>query len=274
MEKNIELYNYFIDNAAQLTEEWYENLDKSDPKGVYSSKNIEVIEKVKEQNNAFHYYFPKVFVEDKDVFLEDLEKWIHTTSSDQEHIDTPIHFIIREFIQTRGQYLRLIEEFKIKNDIPYERVAKWNLQIIETFDLVIYKFSEGHHYYSLKQLEAQQELIYELSSPVITLANNQALLPLVGDIDTARATAIFENTLRQCSERKISELFIDLSGVAIVDTMVAHQIFNLIDGLSLIGVKSVLSGIRPEIASTAVQLGISFNHISISSSLSKALEMK
>jgi rsbT co-antagonist protein RsbR len=56
-----------------------------------------------------------------------------------------------------------------------------------------------------------------------------------------------------------------------VDTMVAHQIFQLIDALDLIGVKSTLSGIRPEIASTAVQLGLSFENISIKSNLSQAL---
>lgn len=44
--------------------------------------------------------------------------------------------------------------------------------------------------------------------------------------------------------------------------MVAHQLFSLIEALRLIGVSSTLSGIRPEIAQTAVQLGLSFEDIS------------
>jgi rsbT co-antagonist protein RsbR len=97
-------------------------------------------------------------------------------------------------------------------------------------------------------------------------------LPLVRDIDTARAAAILENTIKQCAEQKVSQLFIDLSGVVIIDRMVAHQIFQLINGLSLIGVKTTLSGIRREIATTAIQLGLSFANISIASTLSKAIE--
>lgn len=42
--------------------------------------------------------------------------------------------------------------------------------------------------------------------------------------------------------------------------MVAHQIFQLIDALNLLGVKSTLSGIRPKIAQTAIQLGLSFTN--------------
>ncbi|MFP3490379.1 STAS domain-containing protein, partial [Staphylococcus sp. SIMBA_130] len=83
-----------------------------------------------------------------------------------------------------------------------------------------------------------------------------ALLPLVGDIDSDRATAIFENTLEGCTTKRVDHLFIDLSGVYLVDTRVAQQIFQLITGLKLIGVTATLSGIRPEIAQTAVQLGI------------------
>lgn len=45
-----------------------------------------------------------------------------------------------------------------------------------------------------------------------------------------------------------------------IDKMAAHQIFQLIDALGLIGVKTILSGLRPEIAQTAVQLGLSFDN--------------
>lgn len=85
---------------------------------------------------------------------------------------------------------------------------------------------------------------------------------------------ILENTLKQCSQRGIHHLFVDLSGVAMIDTMVAHKIFQLLDALKLIGVKTTLSGIRPEIAQTAVQLGLSFNKTEVRTNLAQALEDK
>ncbi|MDL0435640.1 MULTISPECIES: STAS domain-containing protein [unclassified Niallia] len=271
MQKNEKLYKYFLENADRLTDDWYANLDRTDPNGVYASEDPEIIKTLKKQNNDFHYYLAKVFIEEEEKFLEEFREWVVAIASDKEHLETPIHFIIREFIRTREQYFQLVEEFKQKNDIPEERITIWNRSIVRIFDIVILQFTEQFHENSIKQLRAQQEMINELSSPVILLSENRALLPLVGDIDTARAAAILENTIKQCAEKRVTQLFIDLSGVIIIDTMVAHQIFQLINGLSLIGVHSTLSGIRPEIATTAIQLGLSFNDISIASTLSKAI---
>ncbi|BBP89712.1 hypothetical protein BsIDN1_33300 [Bacillus safensis] len=98
-------------------------------------------------------------------------------------------------------------------------------------------------------------------------------MPLVGDIDTARAKIILENTLNQCSQKGVQQhLCIDLSGVVMIDTMVAHQIFDLVTSLRLIGVETTISGIRPEIAQTAVQLGLPFNEFRTASSLAHALD--
>jgi len=271
LQRNEQLYQFFINNALNLTEEWYENLDKSDSKGVYSSTDPEVIETVKQQNNAFHHYLAKVFIEEKSSFFQEFQKWISEIASDEEHLNTPIHYIIREFIRTRKQYFELVKKFAAEYSSDEERVNQWNQLIVEIFDIIILRYTEEYHHYSRRQLSAQQEMINELSSPVILLSKNSALLPLVGDIDTARAASILENTIKQCAEKKVSQLFIDLSGVVIIDTMVAHQIFQLINGLSLIGVHTTLSGIRPEIAATAIQLGLSFEKISISSTLSKAI---
>ncbi len=77
--------------------------------------------------------------------------------------------------------------------------------------------------------------------------------------------------MEQCVQLQVDSLLIDLSGVPIVDTMVANQIFSLIEGLKLIGVKASLSGVRPEIAQTSVQLGIDFMSIPIYSSIERAL---
>ncbi|MFP3729131.1 STAS domain-containing protein, partial [Priestia filamentosa] len=128
--------------------------------------------------------------------------------------------------------------------------------------------------YSESRLKAQQEMINELSSPIISLTKHVALLPLVGDIDTARAKFILDSTLTQCTEREIHHLLVDLSGVVMIDTMVAQQLFQLIETLNLIGVTSTFSGIRPEIAQTAVQLGINFNRVSIVSTLEQAVKLK
>lgn len=96
-------------------------------------------------------------------------------------------------------------------------------------------------------------------------------MPIVGDIDTFRSSLLMESVPNTCVEMNIDKLFIDISSVTFMDTMVANELFRLIDVLQLLGIKTVLSGIRPEVAQTSIQLGVNFGSISTFSSLKQAL---
>ncbi|MGM0844734.1 MAG: STAS domain-containing protein [Bacillota bacterium] len=273
MHLNQELHEFFLRNAKEMSEEWYQTIDKKDSSGIYVTTDQDSILKLKQQNYEFYVHMANLFLEEKDDFLDDFNNWIHKIANDSGHIETPIHYVIREFLRVRDQYFGYINRFAKENlhKIEQQRIDQWKDLIQDVFDHVVLQFVEGTHNASLKQLKAQQEMINELSSPIISISSDTALLPLVGDIDTARARVILENTLQQCAAREVDQLFIDLSGVVIIDTMVAHEIFQLIDALNLIGVKTILSGIRPEIAVTAVQLGISLDRIAIESTLSNSI---
>lgn len=274
MHRNNELYQFLLEKTWDLTEDWYANLNKSESGGIYTSDDPAVIESVKQQNYEFHKQFCEVFHIDEESFFNDFEKWIVKVAQDEEHLRTPLQMILHEFFRTQDQYLDLIEEFMEVNKEKYDcsQITKWRRMIVRTFSEVVTWFTEEYNNHSQKRLQAQQDLIHELSSPVISLTQDIALLPLVGDIDTARAKSMLENTLQQCNKMGVNQLFMDLSGVVMIDTMVAHQLFQLIEALRLIGVKTTISGLRPEIAQTAVQLGLSFENVTIKSKLSSAIK--
>jgi len=117
-----------------------------------------------------------------------------------------------------------------------------------------------------------QNPIDELSIPVVRITKEIGVIPLVGEIDTHRAQILLENALKQGDAYKLRWLIIDLSAVPIIDTMVADQLFKVITALKLIGIDGVLSGIRPEISLTMVQLGIKSNDIVTFNSLYGALD--
>lgn len=270
---NNELYQFLRERTEELTEEWYETLDKSDPTGLYASNNADLINRLKKQNMEFHEHFIEVFKLEEQEFTKGFNLWIQKIASDQQHIETPLQYIIREFMRTRQLYLKYIKLFI--NSFP-EKVMNgqedlWLTNVINIFDSVILKFTEETYKFSDYQLKAQQEMINELSSPVITISKEKGLLPLVGEIDTNRAKMIIDSTLTQCVDSGVEHLCIDLSGVVMIDTMVAKQLFQLISSLKLIGVKTTLSGIRPEIASTSVKLGLPLGDLDIRSSLAQAL---
>ncbi|MFP3728258.1 STAS domain-containing protein [Priestia filamentosa] len=278
MHRNNQLYHFLLERARLLTEQWYEALDKDDSSGVYASEDPEVVEMVKKQNYEFHVRFCRVFDEScsEEEFLSSFEEWICKTSGEQEHQHTPTHLILREFFNNQEQYLEYVSEFVEASHEDYspETINRWNRKIIDNFNHVMLAFAEQSHKYAEERLAVQKEMIHELSSPIISLSEDLALLPLVGDIDTDRAQKVMENTLQQCSDRRVKHLLIDLSGVLIIDTMVAHQIFQLIQALKLIGVTCTLSGIRPEIAQTAIQIGIDFDDLSVVSNIHQALAQR
>ncbi|WP_341357891.1 STAS domain-containing protein [Rossellomorea sp. y25] len=276
MHRNRELHTFLLSKARQLTEDWYNSLDKNTTSGVYTSSDPKVIETLKKQNFEFHGILCSVFAEDKETFNQRIDEWVLTIAEDKEHLETPNHYILKEFMRVRHQYLEFLKEYAethMEENI-FEQFSRWNQVIIEAFDRAMLRFVELQTKVVEEQIQSQQEVINELSSPVISLNGHTALLPLVGNIDPSRAELILENALEQCVNKEVSQLFIDLSGVVLIDTMVAHQIFQLIDALQLIGVKPILSGLRPEIAQTAVQLGVNFENLTITSTLSQALTIK
>lgn len=147
------------------------------------------------------------------------------------------------------------------------------LDIIDPLmDHAIYSFSLTFVDAHQKSLENAKTALLELSVPVVPLLPGVGVLPLVGNVDTERAQLLMEETLDQAVKLKLTHLIFDVSGVMIVDTMVADQLFKVINALSLVGVKTIMTGIRPEVAHTMVTLGLNLEGIMVKSTLHQAFK--
>lgn len=126
---------------------------------------------------------------------------------------------------------------------------------------------------SWEKIVALQKLaLKELSAPLIPIFDNISVLPLVGTIDTERARNIMENLLFGVVKHRSEVVLIDITGVPIVDTMVAHHIIQASEAVRLVGAKCLLVGIRPEIAQTIVNLEIDLSQIITKNSLQAGIE--
>ena len=70
-----------------------------------------------------------------------------------------------------------------------------------------------------------------------------------------------ENLLSGVVKHRSEVVLIDITGVPVVDTMVAHHIMQASEAVRLVGAKCLLVGIRPEIAQTIVNLGIDLTQV-------------
>ncbi|WP_042352497.1 STAS domain-containing protein [Bacillus massiliigorillae] len=118
----------------------------------------------------------------------------------------------------------------------------------------------------------QKIALQELSAPLIPVLEGITVMPLVGTIDTERARQIMENLLNGVVEHRSEVVLIDITGVPLVDTMVAHHIIQAAEAVRLVGATCILCGIRPEIAQTIVNLGINLNEVITKNTLKRGIE--
>ncbi|WP_033543854.1 STAS domain-containing protein [Planococcus sp. CAU13] len=272
--KSAELYDYIIGNKEKITEKWLASRKKAD--GSMYSKNVSPLieEQLRKQNTAFIEAMTPVFVsKEEEECSEAMENWVETVAAARARQAVPLHEVIAQIRLFRGIYWGYIRDFFVEHsEADRNDALEWAEVLNNSFDYIIERFAIRHYEADQRILQSQQQMINELSSPVIPIKKGVGILPLVGDIDTHRAKLILETALEQSVNQQLDTLYIDLSAVAIIDTMVAQQIFQVMASLKIIGVESVLSGIRPEIAQTAITLGIDFKGIKVHANLMRALE--
>ena len=188
------------------------------------------------------------------------------------NLKVPLDEALKDTRYYRTFLWKKLKEVIKENNLSIDTVFEVGEIIDPLLDHAAYSFSLSYvHFYQLT-LERAQSAFLELSVPVVPLAKEIAVLPLIGNIDTERANYLMEETLKSVNRLQLQRLILDLSGVYIIDTMVADRIFKVIDSLKLLGVETILTGIRPEVAQTIVSIGIDFSSLTIKSSLQKAIE--
>jgi rsbT co-antagonist protein RsbR len=79
-----------------------------------------------------------------------------------------------------------------------------------------------------------------------------------------------ENLLQRIVETGSAIAIIDITGVPLVDTLVAQHLLKTVAAARLMGAECLISGIRPQIAQTIVHLGVSLGDVTTKATLADA----
>ncbi len=123
----------------------------------------------------------------------------------------------------------------------------------------------------LELIARQDEAIRALSTPIIEVWEGVLTLPLFGVLDSQRAAETMQRLLHAVTEKSATHAIIDLTGVEVVDTSTADHIGKLAKAAALIGAQCIITGIRPAVAQTMVNIGIDLSSIITLSTLRDAL---
>jgi rsbT co-antagonist protein RsbR len=184
------------------------------------------------------------------------------------HTGLPLSYLTQGLQAARRVVLNLLvetENDKEKVSAVYREIDRW-------LDPILNRVVENSSQIWERTVSVQKTALLELSAPLIPVFKNISVMPLIGSIDTERAKLIMENLLNGVIKYRSEVVLIDITGVPVVDTMVAHHIIQAADAVRLLGSTCILVGIRPEIAQTIVSLGIDLSLFPTKSTLQKGME--
>lgn len=113
--------------------------------------------------------------------------------------------------------------------------------------------------------------INELASKIVPFLNGIAILPLFGAIDQDRAEQLLKLVPINVQGQDVNRLIIDCSGIYNIDNLVINYLFDIKNVLKLLGVKCILTGIRPDLALEAVKHDFPLKNIHAFSTVKDAL---
>jgi rsbT co-antagonist protein RsbR len=109
------------------------------------------------------------------------------------------------------------------------------------------------------RIEAQQAMLNQLAAPAIVIWDGILLMPIVGDLTAERTENILQTLLDAISRHRARIVVIDVTGLNMLETSLASQLFRAVQAARLLGARCIVVGMSPALAQTLVSTGIEFH---------------
>ncbi|MDP4147518.1 MAG: STAS domain-containing protein [Bacillota bacterium] len=266
--------NYINQNAESISREIVDyNIGK-----LEIELPIEVIERAVITNSEFLDFLGTTLNTADEVVAVEFIEWY---KKNQDQTEAEINFqiddissLIKPYAETRLQFIKMLTKTSMNQGLSTEEVVFVNNRISYLLDLSISQTILDRERLANETNKKNQKVITELSSPVVPIQNGMAILPLIGEFDLNRNEHIMNNVIPKISELHIECLIIDFSGLVTIDTEVASRIFNIYEVLDLLGVSTMFTGIRPELATKIISAGIDFTSLKTFGTVQQAILSK
>ena len=114
--------------------------------------------------------------------------------------------------------------------------------------------------------------IDQIATPILRVAKGVLVMPIIGVLDAARSTRAAERLLHEVSSSGARHVIVDVTGVELIDTSTADLFGKVTRAVELLGCRASVSGMRPAVARTLVDLGISLDGLPSYRNLRHALQ--
>jgi PAS domain S-box-containing protein len=132
-----------------------------------------------------------------------------------------------------------------------------------------------------EQVQIQQELIRSQESalamaitPLIPITSRIVAVPLIGPLDAQRARQIVVTLSDGVAASRAQVVIIDVTGVSMVDIHVAELLIEATRVVRLLGARTAITGIQPDMAQMLVSLGVDLSDLISYSTLQSGISQE
>jgi rsbT antagonist protein RsbS len=112
----------------------------------------------------------------------------------------------------------------------------------------------------------------EARIPIIGLYAN-LIVPIQGAIADDVMVSLQNDVTQRIKDGEVKGLVVDVSGIEILDSYLTRNLRDLALTARLMGVSAVVSGLRPAVAITLVEMGLEIPGVHTTLNLERALEL-
>lgn len=166
-----------------------------------------------------------------------------------------------EWVQAiRRTLWAFIEEYNNStNETITANFFQMEKEVNTQLDAFLNAFFISYSTYKDSLIRAHREMVENLSVPIIPINASVCILPVIGSVDTFRTSILEEKVLTEIGISRIQTLIMDLSGIADMETDVIDHLTKIIDGTSLMGCHTVITGLRAEVVRKMIHRGLAFD---------------
>lgn len=258
---NRQVFEFISENREDLIENWTSSLSKLGENDTLKAANDQMFLSICEEYMA-------IILTSPDTGEEYTEQKIQEFAAKIVQLGFSLKLLAQALADFWKYLYRLMDKQSTSDKQSLTLVWEIEENIIPINNEILNQYSISWE----KTVSIQKEALQELSAPLIPVFEHVTVMPLVGTIDTERAKRIMENLLHGVVKHRSQVVLIDITGVPVVDTMVAHHIIQASEAVRLVGARCLLVGIRPEIAQTIVTLGIDLSQVITKNTLEKGIQ--
>lgn len=266
--KSIVISNMMFEDLTSLTSKIYNKTHLADN---------DLLENLSKKEEQLHWTLLNEILLQLKLTLTDESQQGESFTLDFDILDeaTELGMGIFDLIELLSNYryelLLAYQELCEKNNFHSKNCNRLSNKTVRIFDEAILQTSIKYTKRHENHLSLAEKEILSLSAPIVPIKEDVSVMPLVGSLNSQRLDTIFNVTLPNVAEAKVETLILDFSGIYSFDTFVAGKIFDISKTLKILGVDSVITGLRPELAQTIVQLGLNLNTFTIYKDVKTAL---